>query len=163
MGCTGRVIFADHRAEPATRAIQVLRFGALGAVTAREQQLARQLQRSLRLAARAHRRSFTGELSASAIRALAARNPAQLIGTHHGRVIIKGLLIRGIIGINPDERVRNRTSSSTSSLCTDISRAATVTSIVDTANYKDISKQVIDFVEVSSFFLVERLVTASPV
>lgn len=75
------------------------------------------------------------------------------------KVIIKDLLIRGIIGINPDERVKKQDILINIIMYTDIGRAAESDNIVDAANYKDISKQVIDFVETSSFFLVERLVT----
>ena len=75
------------------------------------------------------------------------------------KVIIKDLLIRGIIGINPDERVKKQDILINIVLYTDIGRAAQSDDIVDATNYKDISKQIIDFVETSSFFLVERLVT----
>ena len=75
------------------------------------------------------------------------------------KVIIRDLLIRGIIGINPDERVKKQDILVNIVLFTDISRAAGTDDIDDAANYKDISKQIIDFIESSSFFLVERLVT----
>ncbi len=75
------------------------------------------------------------------------------------KVIIKDLLIRGIIGINPDERVKKQDILINIIMYTDINRAAETDDIADTTNYKDISKRVIDFVEASSFFLVERLVT----
>lgn len=75
------------------------------------------------------------------------------------KVIVRDLLIRGIIGINPDERVKKQDILINIVLYTDINRAAETDNIDDATNYKDISKRVIDFVEESSFFLVERLVT----
>ncbi len=75
------------------------------------------------------------------------------------KVIIKDLLIRGIIGINPDERVKKQDILVNIVIYTDVRRAADSDDIADATNYKDISKQVIDFVEASSFFLVEKLVT----
>ncbi len=75
------------------------------------------------------------------------------------KVIVKDLLIRGIIGINPDERVKKQDILVNLIIYTDISRAAETDDIADTTNYKDISKRIIDFVEASSYFLVERLVT----
>lgn len=75
------------------------------------------------------------------------------------KVIIKDLLIRGIIGINPDERIKKQDILVNIIIFTDVGRAADSDDIVDATNYKDISKQVIDFVEASSFFLVEKLVT----
>jgi FolB domain-containing protein len=75
------------------------------------------------------------------------------------KVIIKDLLIRGIIGINPDERVKKQDILINIVLYTNIGQAAESDDIADATNYKDISKRVIDFVEASSFFLVERLVT----
>ncbi|MCL4804911.1 MAG: dihydroneopterin aldolase [Anaerolineae bacterium] len=75
------------------------------------------------------------------------------------KVIIRDLLVRGIIGINPDERVKKQDILVNIVFYTDISRAAASDDIADAANYKDVSKKVFDFIEESSFLLVERLVT----
>lgn len=75
------------------------------------------------------------------------------------KVIVKDLLIRGIIGINPDERIKKQDILVNLIIYTDISRAAETDDIAHATNYKEISKRIIDFVEASSFFLVERLVT----
>jgi FolB domain-containing protein len=75
------------------------------------------------------------------------------------KIIISDLLLRGIIGINPDERVKKQDIMLNIVLYFDIRRAAASDDIADAANYKEISKRVIDFVESSSFLLVERLVT----
>lgn len=75
------------------------------------------------------------------------------------KIIIKNLLLRGIIGINPDEREKKQDIRLSIVLYHDIQRAAESDDIAEAANYKVISKRVIEFVESSSFFLVERLVT----
>ena len=75
------------------------------------------------------------------------------------KVLISDLLVRGIIGINPDERVKKQDIVINIVMDTDIRRAAETDDIDDMTTYKDISKQVIDFVEASSFLLVERLAT----
>ena len=75
------------------------------------------------------------------------------------KIIVRDLLLRGIIGINPDERVKRQDILLNMVLYTDIRRAAESDDIEDAANYKAISKCVIDHVEASSDFLVEKLVT----
>lgn len=75
------------------------------------------------------------------------------------KIIIRDLLLRGIIGINPDERVKKQDILLNIVMYHDISPAAETDDITDAANYKEISKRVIEFVEDSSFLLVERLVT----
>ncbi len=75
------------------------------------------------------------------------------------KIIIKDLLLRGIIGINPDERVKKQDILLNIVMYHDIRRAAESDEIRDAANYKEISKRVIEFVENSSYLLVERLVS----
>ena len=75
------------------------------------------------------------------------------------KIIISDLLLRGIIGINPDERVKKQDILLNIVLYADIKNAARSDDIEEAVNYKEISKRVIEFVESSSFLLVERLVT----
>lgn len=75
------------------------------------------------------------------------------------QIIVTDLLIRGIIGINPDERVKKQDILLNMVLDTDIRRAAETDDIAYAANYKAITKRIIDHVEASSDFLVEKLVT----
>lgn len=75
------------------------------------------------------------------------------------KIIIRDLLLRGIIGINPDERVNKQDILINMVLFTDISRAAASDNIEDAANYKSITKRIISHVESSSDLLVEKLVT----
>lgn len=75
------------------------------------------------------------------------------------KIIIKDLLVRGILGINPDERVKLQDILINVTLFVDIQAAAASDTIEDAVNYKAITKRVIEHVEASSDFLVERLVT----
>ncbi len=75
------------------------------------------------------------------------------------KIIIRDLLLRGIIGINPDERVKQQDILINMVIWADIRQAATSDTIEDAVDYKSITKRVIQHVEASSDFLVERLVT----
>ncbi len=75
------------------------------------------------------------------------------------KIIIRDLLLRGIIGINPDERVKQQDILINMVIWADIRQAATSDAIEDAVDYKSITKRVIQHVEESSDFLVERLVT----
>ena len=75
------------------------------------------------------------------------------------KILIKDLLLRGIIGINPDERVNKQDILINMVIYTDIRKAAASDDIADAANYKSITKRIIAYVEESADFLVEKLVT----
>jgi FolB domain-containing protein len=74
------------------------------------------------------------------------------------KIIIKDLLLRGIIGINDDERVNKQDILINIVMYADTFPAAKSDSIDDAVNYRTITKRVIDHVESSSDFLVEKLV-----
>ena len=75
------------------------------------------------------------------------------------KILIKDLLLRGIIGINPDERVNKQDILLNLVIFTDIRKAAASDDIADATNYKSITKRIIDHVESSPDFLVEKMVT----
>ena len=75
------------------------------------------------------------------------------------KIIIRDLLLRGIIGINPDERVKLQDILINMVIWADIRKAAASDAIEDAVDYKSITKRVIQHVEESSDFLVEKLVT----
>lgn len=75
------------------------------------------------------------------------------------KIIIRDLLLRGIIGINPDERVKLQDILINMVIWADIRQAANSDTIEDAVDYKSITKRVIQHVEESSDFLVEKLVT----
>jgi FolB domain-containing protein len=75
------------------------------------------------------------------------------------KIIIKDLLVRGILGINPEEREKLQDILINVVLYADIRQAAATDAIEDAVNYRSITKRIIDHVEASSDFLVEKLVT----
>ena len=75
------------------------------------------------------------------------------------KVIVRDLLLRGIIGINPEERVKKQDILLNMVIYTDIRPAAETDDIAQAANYKAISKRVMEYVEASEHLLVERLAT----
>lgn len=74
-------------------------------------------------------------------------------------IFIRDLLVRGIIGINPEERVKLQDIVLNITLFADIRRAAETDDIAYAVNYKSITKRVIQHVEASSDYLVEKLVS----
>ncbi len=70
---------------------------------------------------------------------------------------IKGLFLRTIIGINDDEREHKQDVRINLALTVDTRPAARSDEIKDAVNYRTIAKDVIDLVENSKFFLVERM------
>lgn len=75
------------------------------------------------------------------------------------KIIIRDLLLRGILGINPDERVNKQDILINVVMFADIRRAAASDNIEDAVNYKSITKRIVSHVEASSDLLVEKLVT----
>jgi D-erythro-7,8-dihydroneopterin triphosphate epimerase len=70
---------------------------------------------------------------------------------------IKGLFLRTIIGINDDEREHKQDVRINLALTVDARPAGLSDDINDAVNYRTIAKDVIDLVENSRFFLVERM------
>jgi len=70
---------------------------------------------------------------------------------------IKDLLLRGIVGINKEEREKRQDILLNITLFADTSAADRSDDISDAVNYRTLTKRVIRMVEASSFFLVERL------
>lgn len=73
------------------------------------------------------------------------------------QVHIKELLVRTIIGINPEERVKRQDVLINITMFADLRPAAASDDIADAVNYKTIAKQVIEMVETSQFYLVEKM------
>lgn len=73
------------------------------------------------------------------------------------RITIKDLFLRTIIGINDDERNNRQDVLVNITMETDTRAAAASDRIKDTVNYRSVTKDVIDLVEKSRFFLVEKL------
>lgn len=73
------------------------------------------------------------------------------------RILIRDLFLRTIIGVNDDERSNRQDVLVNLVLETDTRAAGRSDDIDDTVNYRSITKQVIDRVENSQYFLVEKL------
>jgi dihydroneopterin aldolase/D-erythro-7,8-dihydroneopterin triphosphate epimerase len=73
------------------------------------------------------------------------------------RIDIKDLHLRTIIGINDQERRNRQDVLINITLDTDMRAAGSSDDIDDAVNYRTITKQVIELVEQSSFFLVEKM------
>ncbi len=74
------------------------------------------------------------------------------------RILIKDLLVSGIIGINPDERVNKQDILVNATLWVDTKPAAASDRIDDAVNYRTITKRIIRHTEAGDPMLVERLV-----
>ncbi len=74
------------------------------------------------------------------------------------RIFIKDLVVSGIIGINPDERVTEQDICVNVIMWVDTSPAAHSDDIRDAVNYRTISKAIIAHIEQGKPMLVERLV-----
>lgn len=72
-------------------------------------------------------------------------------------VFIEDLRIDTVIGIYDWERRVRQTLSFDIEMAFDNTRPAATDAIADTLNYKDVSKRLIEYVEASSFGLVETL------
>jgi len=73
------------------------------------------------------------------------------------RIVIKDLLVRGIVGINPDERSNRQDILINVTLWADTRPAAASDDIADAVNYRTITKAMIRHVESGDPGLVERL------
>ena len=76
------------------------------------------------------------------------------------QIKISDLHMHAIIGINPEERENRQDVLVNITLDLDTRPAALSDDINDAANYRTITKTVIELVETSRFFLVESLVEA---
>jgi dihydroneopterin aldolase/D-erythro-7,8-dihydroneopterin triphosphate epimerase len=72
-------------------------------------------------------------------------------------ILIKDLLLRTIIGINEEERENRQDVLINITLDADTRSAGISDDIADAVNYRTITKKVIQFVEGSQFFLVEKM------
>ena len=71
--------------------------------------------------------------------------------------MIRDLLIRCIIGINPEERVKKQDVVIDVTLYADLSEACATDDIEKTVNYSGLKKSIVSHVEESEYLLIERL------
>ena len=73
------------------------------------------------------------------------------------RIVIRDLLLRGIVGINPDERTKPQDILVNITMWADTRPAAASDDITDAVNCKTISKAMIAHIAGGAPYLVERL------
>ncbi len=73
------------------------------------------------------------------------------------RIEVHDLLVRCIVGINPEERVKKQDVIINMTLFGDLRQAGVSDDIEDAINYKTLTKRVLDHVEESEYFLVEKM------
>jgi FolB domain-containing protein len=73
------------------------------------------------------------------------------------KILIKDLLLSGIIGINPDERVQKQDVLINIELSCDTTRAGISDDIQDCINYRTVTKRIIAHVEQAQRFTLEAL------
>ena len=78
---------------------------------------------------------------------------------HLDRIQIADLVVSGIIGINPEERVNRQNIRVNATLWVDTRAAAVSDDIEDAVNYRTITKTIIAHIEAGEPMLVERLVS----
>lgn len=73
------------------------------------------------------------------------------------RIVIKNLLLRGILGVKPEERMARQDILINLELTADLRAAGTSDAIADALNYRSVTKDVIALVEGSAYYTVEKL------
>ncbi len=73
------------------------------------------------------------------------------------KIFIRNLLVRGIVGINPEERANRQDIVVNATFWADTRAAGAGDSIDDTVNYRSAAKAMIAHMEAGSPYLVERL------
>lgn len=74
------------------------------------------------------------------------------------KIVIKDLLLRGIIGVNDDERSNKQDILINLVIFVDTRKAGVSDKIADAVNYRTITKRIVRHVEASEDYLVEKLV-----
>lgn len=73
------------------------------------------------------------------------------------RIIIEDLLLRCIVGVNPDERTKEQDVNLRITLYTDLRQAGSSDDLADTVDYRALKGDIRALVEGSRFLLIERL------
>lgn len=73
------------------------------------------------------------------------------------QIVIRDLLVRGIVGINPDERTKPQDVLVNLTMWADTRAAAASDDIADAVNYRTVAKAMIAHIERGDPMLVERL------
>ncbi|MCB0210309.1 MAG: dihydroneopterin aldolase [Anaerolineae bacterium] len=74
------------------------------------------------------------------------------------KIFVRDLLVRGILGVNADERTNKQDILVNFTLWVDTRAAGSSDDIADSVNYKTVTKAIVKHIEEGQPFLVERLV-----
>ncbi len=74
------------------------------------------------------------------------------------RILIRDLMVRGIVGINPEERRNRQDIVVNATLYADTRPAGASDDVADAVNYRTVAKAMIAHIEAAQPFLVEHLV-----
>ena len=77
--------------------------------------------------------------------------------TYNYKIYIRDLSVRCIIGVNDDERIEKQDIVINVIMYTDTAKAGKTDLLEDSVDYKMVKKAIINFVENSSFLLLEKL------
>lgn len=75
------------------------------------------------------------------------------------RILVKDLLVRGIVGINEEERHKKQDILINLELFCDLASVGDTDAVEDGVNYRTVTKRVISLVESSSFYTIEKMAT----
>jgi D-erythro-7,8-dihydroneopterin triphosphate epimerase len=73
---------------------------------------------------------------------------------------INGLLVRPVIGLHPEERIKRQALIVTLTLEADLKRACRSDCLADSVDYAVLQKNILKLAEESRFFLIERFAQA---
>ncbi len=79
------------------------------------------------------------------------------ISAFNDKIYIRDLSIRGIIGVNQDERIEKQDVVINVILFTDTRKAGQTDALEDSVDYKKVKKAILSLVENSEFLLIEKL------
>jgi FolB domain-containing protein len=82
-----------------------------------------------------------------------------IVGERDDSIVIKDLLLRGIVGINEEERHKKQDILVNIGLTADLRAIGASDNVAEGVNYRTVAKQVIALVESSSFYTVEKMAT----
>ncbi len=75
-------------------------------------------------------------------------------------IYIRDILVRGILGVRPFERLKKQDIIIHLTLWADIRKAGETDNLDDTFDYSELKNRIAEMTEGSSFFLIERLADA---
>ncbi len=75
-------------------------------------------------------------------------------------IYIRDILVRGILGVRPFERLKKQDIIIHLTLWADIRKAGETDNLDDTFDYSELKNRIAEMTESSSFFLIERLADA---